>query len=68
MDTITERLRSKYGERMTLAECSKELRIPYETLLQYRVRGIMPIKTHKDGRRVYGMTDDVAKHLEGFLS
>lgn len=68
MDTITERLRSKYGERMTLHEIGEALRIPYETLLQYRVRDKMPFKTHRDGKRVYGMTDDVAKHLEGFLS
>jgi len=66
MDTIVERLRSKYGERMTLAELSKELRIPVETLRWHRQRGSEIVKTHRVGMKVFGMTDEVAKHLESF--
>lgn len=67
MDTIVDRLRTRFGERMTLPEVSEVLRIPYQTLQNKRCSDSLPFKTHKDGLRVFAMTDDVANHLERFL-
>ncbi len=66
MNSTVDRLRSQYGERMTIKEVAEVIRVPYNTIMNKRVSGTFGMPTHRDGLRVWAFTEDVAKYFEGF--
>lgn len=62
--TTTEFLMNKYGTRMSVDDLIGELKIPYDTLMQKRSRGVLGFHTYRDGMRVFAATSDIAEYLD----